>query len=90
MAYAYGNCSVRRRYVSQLANGPAGFGGVASFAQRRNTISRMAIIAVSVTAALAAAAFAPTAALAEHGDWDHHHHHSEGHDDHHDDGGDHM
>jgi len=30
-------------------------------------MSRMAIIAVSVTAALTLAAFAPTAALAEHG-----------------------
>jgi hypothetical protein len=51
--------------------------------QRRNTMSRTAIIAVSVMAALAVAAFAPTTALAEHGDhegWEHHRHHGEDHD----------
>jgi hypothetical protein len=38
-------------------------------------MSRMTIIALSVATTLVAAAFAPTAALAEHGyGWGHHHH----------------
>jgi hypothetical protein len=84
--------------LGSLANGQAESVASSELEQRRNTVSRMAVIAVSVTAALAVAAFAPTAALAEHGDhdgWEHHRHHGEDHDgeDHHDDHGhrgDHM